>query len=34
VAFVLAAERLGWWHTEPVEEWPEETDEEAPDTDA
>ncbi len=34
VAFVLAAERLGWWHTEPVEEWSDETDEEAPDTDA
>ncbi len=33
LAFVLAAERLGWWHVEPVEEATEDTDEEAPDTD-
>jgi len=32
LAFVLAAERLGWWHTEPAEEESEEADEEAPDT--
>jgi len=29
LAFVLAAERLGWWHTEAEEELFEETDEEA-----
>lgn len=28
LAFVLAAERLGWWHAEPQEEWTDETDEE------
>jgi len=33
LAFVLAAERLGWWHTEPVEEWTGDTDEDAADTD-
>jgi hypothetical protein len=33
LAFVLAAERLGWWHVEPAAEALEETDEEAPDTD-
>ncbi len=29
LAFVLAAERLGWWHAEPQEEWIEGTDEDA-----
>ena len=29
LAFVLAAERLAWWHAEMEEEWVEETDEEA-----
>ena len=33
LAFVLAAERLGWWYAEPVAEPTEEADEEAPDTD-
>ncbi len=28
LAFVLAAERLGWWHAEPQEQWTDETDEE------
>jgi hypothetical protein len=32
LGFVLAAERLGWWHAEPTEEITEEADEEAPDT--
>ena len=26
LAFVLAAERIGWWHAEPEEEWVEETE--------
>jgi hypothetical protein len=32
LGFVLAAERLGWWHAEPAAEPIEELDEEAPDT--
>lgn len=32
LGFVLAAERLGWWHSEPAEELTEEADAEAPDT--
>jgi hypothetical protein len=32
LGFVLAAERLGWWRTEPAEEGAEQADEEAPDT--
>jgi hypothetical protein len=32
LAFVLAAERLGWWHAEPAAEEADEADEEAPDT--
>lgn len=31
LAFVLAAERLGWWHAEPQEQWTDETDEEVAD---
>jgi hypothetical protein len=32
LAFVLAAERLGWGHVEPQEDPTEEMDEDAPDT--
>jgi hypothetical protein len=33
LAFVLAAERLSWWHSESDEELIDEADEEAADTD-